>query len=182
MDLTKFLGHHILDTSTKRASLCAKILLEIDHSLIRFNFVVSFCANIELLFLKPRKKIKQMVADQQTRSAGAQIPGRVGLLKQTTMAVTYLQNCASHRRHRSSHSWWMGGGGRRWGVVEFELPVLPSHTIPHLPQKCAKASLLEINFLYQHYNTTSSYSSFALRNWEGQRLQVLTGRIVHIKL
>ena len=61
--------------------------------------------------MKPRKKIKQMVADQQTRSAGAQIPGGVGLLKQTTMAVTYLQNC-SHPPPPSIIPQLMNGGWR----------------------------------------------------------------------
>ena len=95
--------------------------------------------------MKPRKKIKQMVADQQTRSAGAQIPGGVGRSAQTDDdgcdIFAELLPPAAAIDHPTVDEW--GCGGRRWGVggmvwggwVEFELPVLPSHTIPHLPPK-----------------------------------------------
>ena len=117
--------------------------------------------------MKPRKKIKQMVADQQTRSAGAQIPGGVGLLKQTTMAVTYLQNC-SHPPPPSiipqlMNGGWraeMGVGGMVWGEgVEFELPVLPSHTIPHLPPKMCQG----VTVGNQFFETALQYTQFLVK-------------------
>ena len=66
--------------------------------------------------------------------------------------------------HPTVDEW--GCGGRRWGVggmvwggwVEFELPVLPSHTIPHLPPKMCQG----VTVGNQFFVSTLQYNQFLL--------------------
>ena len=91
-----------------------------------------------------------MVADQQTRSAGAQIPGKVGRSAQTDDdgcdIFAELLPPAAAIDHPTVDEWGVeggDGGGRGWNLS----CLCCLHTqFPTCPQKCAKASLLEINF------------------------------------